>query len=170
MRIKEDSEIKKKSSRLRRPGRRPKEEVGATLLGGMTGSEVAARVLLFLAINGEGYSQQIADQLGLTPSGVYLQLLRFEGCGLLVRRDVGRTALFSFNERGGDAMQAKAFIAYLAGRLPLDEQAGFAARRRPRKTGKKLSYDRARGQGDDSMPGEEASVIGQTPGDGEPQY
>jgi hypothetical protein len=162
VRIKEDNKIRDKSSKLRRPGRRPKEEVGATLLGGLTGSEVAARVLLFLAINGEGYSQQIAEQLGLTVSGVYLQLLRFEGCGLLVRRNVGRTAMFSFNERGGDAMQAKALVVYLAGRLSLDEQAVLAARRRPRKTGKKLSYDRDRGYGDESAPSQETSAISPT--------
>lgn len=126
----------------RNPGarRHSKSAVPTTFLGALFGSEVAADILLFITINSEGYATQIARHLNLTLSNVYQHLLRFELCGLLVRRNSGKTVLFTFEQRGPDALAMRRFLEDKVKRMPPQELSRYAVRRRPRATGKVIAY------------------------------
>jgi hypothetical protein len=81
------------------PGRPKGTERANSLLCGLTGSMTAEGVLLFVAVNGEGYASEIARALRVGQAQVYRQLRRFEDCHVLVRRNVGSVALFSLGSR-----------------------------------------------------------------------
>jgi hypothetical protein len=107
----------------------------------ITGSNVASLVLIFLAINGRGYPSEIARILNLNISAVLSQLKKFESAGLLERTDIGSAAVFSFS-RIGLGMMLKEFILKTIEGMAPDERTAFAARRKPRSSGKKLKFSR----------------------------
>ena len=109
-----------------------------SFLGQILGSEIAAKTLLFLAINEQGFASQIAETLGLNVSVVHAQLLKFESAGVLARRNVGRSAVFAFAQRGLLNREFLNFLSKVTAQMPLQEKAHFAVRARPRVTAKKL--------------------------------
>ncbi|MDT0619581.1 winged helix-turn-helix domain-containing protein [Salinisphaera sp. P385] len=109
-------------------------DVPATLFGGRT----AALVLLFVAANREGYATQIARALGMPVGQVQRQLLKLEAGDVLQARSVGRTRLFSMNERLPFVRDLEALLRRALEYLPDAQQRQLMVRGRPRKTGKGL--------------------------------
>jgi hypothetical protein len=120
-------------------GRPAGTSTGFTLLSGLTGSQTAETALLFLALNGSGYAAEIERITGLNKTAVFAQFRRLENAGLLARQDVGRTAVFSF-ARQPLAAAFKNWVERIANELDDDERQRLAARRKPRATGKKISF------------------------------
>jgi len=110
--------------------------MGVSPLAALTGSRVAEGVLLVLAANTEAYPAEIAQSLDLPPSAVLAQLRRFEDAEFLVRRNVGRTALFTFNPRGKTAVLLKGLVTNVLMQMTARERLRFTFRRLPRSTGK----------------------------------
>lgn len=110
--------------------------MGVSPLAALTGSRVAEGVLLVLAANTEAYPAEIAQSLDLPPSAVLAQLRRFEDAEFLVRRNVGRTALYTFNPRGKTAALLKGLVTNILMQMAAQERLRFTFRRRPRSTGK----------------------------------
>jgi DNA-binding transcriptional ArsR family regulator len=110
--------------------------MGVSSLAALTGSRVAEGVLLVLAANTEAYPAEIAQSLDLPPSAVLAQLRRFEDAEFLVRRNVGRTALYTFNPRGKTAALLKGLVTNVLMQMAARERLRFTFRRRPRSAGK----------------------------------
>jgi len=110
--------------------------MGISSLAALTGSRVAEGVLLVLAANTGAYPAEIAQSLHLPPSAVLAQLRRFEDAEFLVRRNVGRTALYTFNPRGKTAALLKGLVTNILMQMAAQERLRFTFRRRPRSTGK----------------------------------
>lgn len=123
----------------RTKGRPVGSGTGSALLSGLTGSQTAETVLLFLALNGSGYAAEIERVTGLNKSAVFAQLRRLENAGLLVRQNVGRTAVFSF-ARQPLAAAFQTWVEAIADELDDSERGRLSARRKPRATGKTLSF------------------------------
>ena len=102
----------------------------------LTGSRVAEGVLLVLAANTEAYPAEIAQSLNLPPSAVLAQLRRFEDAEFIVRRNVGRTALYTFNPRGKTAALLKGLVTNVLMQMAVQERLRFTFLRRPRSAGK----------------------------------
>ena len=110
--------------------------MGVSPLAALTGSRVAEGVLLVLAANTEAYPAEIAQSLNLPPSAVLAQLRRFEDAEFIVRRNVGRTALYTFNPRGKTAALLKGLVTNVLMQMAVQERLRFTFRRRPRSAGK----------------------------------
>lgn len=109
------------------------------MLEALFGNQTAERVLMYLAVNESAYAQQMADALKIALSVVQKQLRRLELGGLLVSRLVGRTRLFSINERLPVAGELKTLLKRAFALLPDAEQLPYESyRARPRLTGKPL--------------------------------
>ncbi len=67
-------------------GRPIRKYLLTTFLAGLTGSEVAEEVLLYIALNTEGYPRSIAATVNFQVSAVASQLRKLETCGIFVRR------------------------------------------------------------------------------------
>ncbi len=112
---------------------------GSTVLSGLTGSQTAETVLLFIAINGSGYAAEIERITEMNKTAVFAQLRRMEGAGLLARQSIGRTAVFSFS-RQPVAAAFRSWVEQIAAQLSPEERRRFSARRKPRSSGKKLTF------------------------------
>lgn len=111
-----------------------------SFLAGLTGSEVAEEVLLYIAINSEGYPRAIASITGFQTSAVASQLRKLETCGILVRRQIGKTAIFSFNQRGEENKMFAELVRKIALTLPSEKRTQYSMRARPRQSGKEIKY------------------------------
>ena len=127
------------SAKKPRRGRPARSTLIASPLASLTGSVAAEQVLFFISINGHGYAGEIERILGLSSAQAFDQLRRFEDAGFLERIDVGRTATFAFAGRPV-ADKVRDLVAFLASQMSDSERQSFAARRKPRATGKKLSF------------------------------
>lgn len=109
------------------------------VLEAVLGNRTAALVLLFIEAYGEGHAQRIANTYDLGLSMTQRQLKRLEGNGVLDSRAVGKTRLFTFNERNPTVRNLRRFLAAELDLLPEDEvRRYFRQRQRPRRTGKAL--------------------------------
>ena len=107
------------------------------VLEAVFGNRTAALVLLFIEAYGEGHGQRIANTYDLGLSMTQRQLKRLEGNGILVSRTVGKTRVFTFNERNPTVRNLRQFLAAELDLLPEDEvRRYFRQRQRPRRTGK----------------------------------
>lgn len=104
------------------------------------GNTTAEKVLLYLEAFGEGYAAAIAQTFGFpSTSMVQRQLERLERAGLLINSVKGRTRLFTWNPRYPFLTELRALLRKEIQYLPEAERRRyFAARRRPRRTGKPL--------------------------------
>ncbi len=96
------------------------------MLEDLVGSGTAARVLLFLAINQEGYASEIAKTLAMPLSVAQKQLLRFEQAGLLVSILRGTARIFHWNPRYPLAQEVQALLAKALAFMPEVERASYA--------------------------------------------
>jgi DNA-binding transcriptional ArsR family regulator len=102
------------------------------MLAALFGNPTAEKVLMFLALNGDGYAQEIADRFALSLSMVQNQLIRLQRGGVLVSIERGRMRFFSFNPRFRFADEIVAMLRRAADYLPERDRDRFLVRRRPR--------------------------------------
>lgn len=108
-----------------------------TVLQDLFGSRSAEGVLLYLYHYGEGYGRGIASDLELSLESVQRQLDKLEGARVLVTRRLGRTLVFSWNEKSKTARKVKDLVATVYEGIPLEKRAEiFSVRRRPRSKNK----------------------------------
>lgn len=106
------------------------------MLEELFGSNTAARLLLFLSINQQGYASEIARTLKVPLSVVQKYLQRFEQEGLLVSIPRGTARIFHFNPRYPLRSEVAALLEKAVTFLSERERAGYSIRLRPRRTGK----------------------------------
>jgi len=61
-------------------------------------STVREQVLLYILARGEGYSREMARFFGTGLDSIQKQLIRLSEGGVLAKRKIGRTILFTFDE------------------------------------------------------------------------
>lgn len=108
-------------------------------LEAVLGSRSAMLVLLFLENYGEGHASRMATTYEVAVMGMQRQLKRFEEEGVLVSRLVGRTRVFSFNDRNPTVRNLRQFLAAELELIPKKYTSEyFRQRQRPRRAGKPL--------------------------------
>lgn len=101
------------------------------------GNTTAAKIMLYLFHNGEGYASGIAADMGITKSQVLKQLNRFEEAGVFVSKEMGKVRVYTFNPKIGLTKKLKDLIQVFYDAIPLEQKEElFSARRRPRRKGK----------------------------------
>jgi hypothetical protein len=102
------------------------------------GNHNAYLCLLYIYHYGEAYPNMIATALNeKTMTPIKGQLRRLEGGGILKGRKVGRTTMYSFNEKHIIVRLLKEMVkAEYDSILPGDKEKLFAMRSRPRREGK----------------------------------
>lgn len=109
------------------------------MLEGIFGNKTASRVLLYIVNYGEGNISGIAATFGMAKSQVRKQLLRLEGAGVLIGRDLSNLRVFTLNPRYPLKTEIETLVEKALTLLPEEEtQRFFRQRRRPRRTGKLL--------------------------------
>lgn len=79
-------------------------------LTAVLGNRSATYVLLHLQQYGEGHGSQIARTYGVSATGIQRQLRRLEDNGVLTSRLVGRTRLFSLNDKEPTVAALQVFL------------------------------------------------------------
>jgi len=103
------------------------------------GSTSATYVLLFIENYEDGHASRIAKTFDVSVMGIQRQLRRFEENGVLVSRMVGRSRIFTFNDRNPTVRHLRVFLAAELELLPKRTiKQFFRQRQRPRRTGKPL--------------------------------
>jgi DNA-binding transcriptional ArsR family regulator len=108
------------------------------MISALFGNRTASKVLLYVAVNRDGYAQEIADRIGVSLNLVQSQLKRLERGGVLVSRPRGRMRFFSFNPRFPLADPLRQLLLRAVDFLPDAERGQYFARRRPRASAKRL--------------------------------
>ncbi len=107
------------------------------MLEPLLGSKNRERVLVFLAVNGEGYARQISRffHTGLAP--IQNQLDRLEAGGVLYSRKAGRTKIFELDPRYPFLKELSALLKKSLSFYSDSERERLEmVRRRPRRKGK----------------------------------
>jgi len=109
------------------------------MLEGILGNATSEKVLLSLFHYGQSYTRAIAQDFGVSENPVRAQLERLEGSGVIHSQLVGRTRVYSFNEKSPYSKPLKALVEVAYKAIPLKQREKlFSARRRPRKKGKPI--------------------------------
>ena len=107
------------------------------MLEGLFGNKTAEKVLLHIFHYGEIHASAIAEDYGMSKTPINNQLNRFENAGILVSKQMGRSRVYSMNQKSpyyGPVYEILR-IAYEA--IPLSERMKiYKKRRRPRRKGK----------------------------------
>ena len=110
------------------------------MLEGVFGNKTAEKVLLHIYHYGESHASAIASDFNMSLTPVIQQLNRFEGAGILVSKEVGRSRVYSFNPKSPFKTPVKSLIAIAYESISLSErQKIFKSRRRPRRKGKPVT-------------------------------
>ena len=80
------------------------------MLASLFGSENAERVLIFLLLREEGYAAEIVRFFNVSLSMIQKQLKKFELAGVLIKKDIGKNKLYSFNPRYAFLSELKALL------------------------------------------------------------
>lgn len=105
------------------------------------GNETAERVLLHVYHYGEIHAAAIARDYDVSKTPIINQLERFENSTVLKSKTVGRSRLYSFNDKSPLTTHVKALIEVLYKSIPMEEkQVLFGERRRPRRKGKPVKW------------------------------
>lgn len=110
------------------------------MLEGIFGNKTAEKVLLHIFHYGESHASGIAHDFNIAVNPVVQQLNRFESAGVLVSKTIGRSRVYSFNQKSPFTKPIKQLIeiAYESISLP-ERQKIFQTRRRPRRKGKPVA-------------------------------
>jgi predicted transcriptional regulator len=109
------------------------------VLESIFGSASATYVLLFLQSYGDGHASRISKTFEVSVMGIQRQLRRLEDNGILVSRMVGRSRVFTFNDRNPTVRNLREFLAVELENLPKNLiKKYFRQRQRPRRSGKPL--------------------------------
>ena len=107
------------------------------VLESILGNRSAARVLLFLQNHGDGHASRIARTFETSVMGVQRQLRRLEENGVLVSRLVGRSRVFTFNDRNPTVRHLRTFLESELEILPREDTLRyFRERSQPRRSDK----------------------------------
>ncbi|MDO8608409.1 MAG: winged helix-turn-helix domain-containing protein [Phaeospirillum sp.] len=103
------------------------------------GNKTKEKVLLYLYTHGEGYAQEIRQELGLPLRSVQLQLKRLEEGGILFCRERDRTIVYQLNPRFPFYKEIALILEKALKALPPEVRNRFYnPRLRPRRRGKPL--------------------------------
>lgn len=109
------------------------------MLEDLFGSQTAAKCLVYLAAQREGYPLEIAKAFGISNTQVLRTLNRLEQADILVGKNSGRTRLYSLNSSWYLSQELSRLLAKALTQIPLDQQEMyFMRRKRPRKKNKKI--------------------------------
>ena len=101
------------------------------------GNDSAEKVLLHIYHYGEIHVSAIAHDYKISITPLKIQLERFENGGLLKSKVIGRSRVYSFNEKSIWTTPVKNILKIAYDSIPLKtKEELFGARRRPRKKGK----------------------------------
>ncbi|HSA34584.1 MAG TPA: ArsR family transcriptional regulator [bacterium] len=106
------------------------------MLDALFGCVAAERVLLYLSRFDEGYARGIAQHFGTALTSVQKQLAKFEGAGVLVSVEKGRTLMYFWNPRYPFLAELRALLAKAYEYLTPEEKERYIVRTRPRRRGK----------------------------------
>lgn len=107
------------------------------MIEGILGNATAEKVLLSLYHYGQGYARAIAQDFDIAETPVRQQLERLEQSGVIHSKLVGRTRVYTFNEKSPYTKPLKSLLEVAYRAIPLKKREEiFAARRRPRRKGK----------------------------------
>lgn len=103
------------------------------------GSPSRTQVLKYLRLLGESFPRELARLTGVPLSAVQKALASLERDGLVAGRSVGRMRMFTLDPRFFAARELEAFLMRLALSDREVRSAVSRLRRRPRRTGKRVS-------------------------------
>lgn len=107
------------------------------MLEAVFGNKTAEKVLLHIFHYGESHASAISKDFELPLTPILNQLNRFEGAGILVSKEAGRSRVYSFNPKSPLKNPIHELIEIAYESIPIGErQVLFKKRRRPRKKGK----------------------------------
>lgn len=113
----------------------------STALGEMFGSRAAESVLLHLYHYGDTYGRAVSADFRISLDSVQRNLDKFERSGVLVRKQQGRTLLYSWNPKSSLAGKLKELVEIVYENMSLEaRQEKFPTRRRPRSKDKPVIY------------------------------
>jgi hypothetical protein len=109
------------------------------MLEPLLGSRSSEKVLMFIAVRGEGYPREISRSAGIALDPIQKQLDKLEFGGVLVSQTKGRTRIYTFNPRYPFLKELKQLLDKALSFYPEDEREKLLMnRRRPRRRGKPL--------------------------------
>lgn len=109
------------------------------MLEPLLGSASRERVLMFIAVRGEGYAREMARFYGVDLTPIQKQLEALELGGVLVSRTAGRTRLYAFNPRYAFLAELQALLAKALDFYPIELKNNLQmSRQRPRRSSKPL--------------------------------
>lgn len=107
------------------------------MLEKLFGTQTAGFVLLHLYHYGEVYARGLARDLNISLSAVQKQLQKFEDAGVLASKLMGRTRIYSFNQKSPLTKPLMELIDVIYSSMSLsDKEHLFKTRQRPRRPGK----------------------------------
>ncbi len=110
-----------------------------SMLEALFGNRTAEKVLLYLAVNSDSYTQELANNLSLPLFSVQRQLRRLEDGGIVVARQRGRMRFYSLNPRLPFTPELTKLLKNALNYLPESERQLFRPRRnRPRHSAKPI--------------------------------
>ncbi len=115
-----------------------------TVLGEVFGGRAAEAVLLHVCHYGDSYGRAISSDFGLTLFPVQRQLDKFEKAGVLVRKEQGKTVVFTWNAKSRFAKRMRNLVEVVYEGMSLEErEIRFPVRRRPRSKDKPIIYSKS---------------------------
>lgn len=118
-------------SESRSRGREKREYPLVSFLAGLSGSEVAEAILVFLIREDDCYSSLIARYTGFPHQAIGIQLRRLESAGIVVKRMMGRTACYTYNRNSPWVAKLIASVTSYFENLSPAEQSAFFERKAP---------------------------------------
>jgi hypothetical protein len=117
--------------KYRRPnkGREKREYPVTSFLAGLTGSEVAEAVLIFLTREDDSFSAFVSRYTGFGHQAIGSQLRRLENSGIVVRKYYGRTVCYSFDRSQPWVPPLIESIKAYYNALPLEERQAIFLRK-----------------------------------------
>ena len=107
------------------------------MLAELFGSQTSEKILLYLAAMGEGYASEISGTFKISNTQTQRTLEKLENADILVAVNIGRTRVYSLNDRWVLAEKLKAVLDEALLNIPIDEQKQyFSKRKKPRKKNK----------------------------------
>src|SRR3954469_16525159 len=105
------------------------------MLAALFGNKTAEKVLLYMAVNAQSYTQELADTLSLPLFAVQRQLKRLEEGGIIVAQPRGRMRFYSLNPRLPFTPDLTRLLQRALEYMPESERAQYQPRRnRPRRS------------------------------------
>ncbi len=113
------------------------------MLGEVFGGKAAEAVLLHVYHYSESYGRAISSDFDLTLFPIQRQRDKFERAGVLVRKNHGKTVVFTWNAKSRFGKRMKSLVEVVYEGMSLEErEIRFPVRRRPRAKDKPIMYNK----------------------------